>query len=55
MHPITVKLSVEDYGWLVRYSEKNDTTASQVMRRALRLFIVTTNNKKKAKEVPDNG
>lgn len=49
MQPITVKLTVEDYGWLIRYSEKNDITASQVVRKALHMYRLATNNSKKKK------
>ena len=47
---ITIRLPLEDYGWLQRYGEKNDMTTSQVIRKAIRMYIVATNAKKKSQQ-----
>ena len=42
----------EDYGWIMRYGEKNGMTASQVLRKALRTYqmAVAAKAKQKTKE-----
>lgn len=55
MQAITVKIPIEDYGWIQRYADKNDMTFSQVVRKAVRMYIVATNSKKKKKEGETSG
>lgn len=47
---VSVRLPMEDYGWIMRYGAKNDLTVSQVIRKAVRLFIVATAKKLAAKK-----
>ena len=46
-------LPIEDYGWIARYAQQNDMTPSQVVRKAVRVFIAAT-KKKRDKEVSNS-
>lgn len=54
LQAITIKIPLEDYGWLQRQAEKNDITFSQMVRKAIRMYIVATNAKKKQQEAGDS-
>jgi hypothetical protein len=51
-HICSIRLTTEEYGWLVRYCEKNDMTISSAMRKALKVYRGALEKKKqqKAKE-----
>ncbi len=49
-HQISVKLTTEEYGWLVRYCDKNDITMAAVMRKALKTYRAALAAKSKQKE-----
>ena len=55
LQAITIKIPLEDYGWLQRYAEKNDTTLSQLVRKAIRMYIIALTSKKKKEEGSNNG
>lgn len=48
-HKLNVQLMEEEYGWLVRYAEKTDQSMSNIMRKALRLYITVIAKKQKEK------
>ena len=37
-HVCSIRFTTEEYGWLARYAEKNDTTISAVVRRAVKTY-----------------
>ena len=43
---ISVKIPLQDYGWLMRYAAGHDTTVSQLVRKAIRMYIVAVENRK---------
>ena len=47
---ISFRLPLEDYGWLIRYADKNDMTTSQVLRKALRMYRAAIVKAKEAKD-----
>ena len=55
LQAITIKIPLEDYGWLQRQAEKNDITFSQMVRKAIRMYITASVSKKKEKEANENG
>lgn len=34
----SIRFTTEEYGWLVRYCEKNDTSISATIRKALKTY-----------------
>lgn len=48
-HQLNLRLTEEEYGWLVRYAEKTDQSMASVARKALRLYIVALTKKQKEK------
>lgn len=47
-HICSIRFTTEEYGWLVRYCEKNDTTISAVVRKALKTYRSALAQKVKA-------
>lgn len=47
VHQISVKLTTEEYGWLVRYCDKHDVSMASIVRKGFRMYraAVTKNNK----------
>ena len=43
---ISIKIPLQDYGWLMRYAANHDTTVSQLVRKAIRMYIVAVENRK---------
>lgn len=37
-HVCSIRLGTEEYGWLVRYCEKNDMSMSAAIRKALNFY-----------------
>lgn len=48
-HQLNLRLTEEEYGWLVRYAEKTDQSMASVARKALRLYIAALTKKQKEK------
>ena len=48
-HVCSIRLTTEEYGWLVRYCEKNDMSISAVMRKALKTYRIALSSKAKKK------
>ena len=48
-HQLNLRLTEEEYGWLVRYAEKTDQSMASVARKALRLYIAALAKKQKEK------
>lgn len=48
-HQLNLRLTEEEYGWLVRYAEKTDQSMASVARKALRLYITALAKKQKEK------
>jgi hypothetical protein len=46
-HQISIKLTTEEYGWLVRYCEKNDVSMASVVRKGFRMYRAALDQKKK--------
>jgi hypothetical protein len=46
-HQISIKLTTEEYGWLVRYCEKNDVSMASVVRKGFRMYRTALEQKKK--------
>ncbi len=49
-HVCSIRFTTEEYGWLVRYSEKNDMSISQVVRRAVKTYRIALASKEKKKK-----
>ena len=52
-HQISVKLTTEEYGWLIRYCDKNELSMAAVMRKALKTYraaLAAKTNKQQIKE-----
>ncbi len=45
-HICSIRFTTEEYGWLVRYCEKNDMTISTVVRKALKVYRGALEKKK---------
>lgn len=48
-HQLNLRLTEEEYGWLVRYAEKTDQSMASIARKALRLYIAALTKKQKEK------
>ena len=48
-HQLNLRLTEEEYGWLVRYAEKTDQSMASVARKALRVYIAALTKKQKEK------
>lgn len=46
-HQLNLRLTEEEYGWLVRYAEKTDQSMASVARKALRVYIAALTKKQK--------
>ena len=51
---ITIKIPLQEYGWISRYAAKNDMTMSQVVRKAIRMYITAVEQRKQQKEQQAN-
>lgn len=49
-HQLNMRLTEEEYGWLVRYADRTDQSMANVARKALRLYIAMVAKKEKQKQ-----
>jgi hypothetical protein len=48
-HVCSIRFSTEEYGWLVRYCEKNDVSLSSVVRKSVKMYRSALASKAKRK------
>ena len=48
-HVCSIRFSTEEYGWLVRYCEKNDVSLSAVVRKSVKMYRSALASKAKRK------
>lgn len=46
MHQVSIKLTTEEYGWLIRYCDKNDVSMASVIRKGFRMYRAAIQQKK---------
>ena len=50
-HSLNVRVTEEEYGWIMRYAERTDQSIADVVRKAIRLYIsVIAKNKQKQEQ-----
>ena len=49
-HVCSIRFTTEEYGWLIRYCEKNDVSISTVVRKAVKTYRAALNAKRKKDE-----
>ncbi len=45
-HQVSVKLTTEEYGWLMKYCEKNDLSMASVIRKGFRMYRAAITQRK---------
>lgn len=48
-HQLNLRLTEEEYGWLVRYADRTDQSMANVARKALRIYIAMIAKKEQPK------
>lgn len=48
-HQLNLRLTEEEYGWLVRYADRTDQSMANVARKALRIYIAMVAKKEQPK------
>lgn len=50
----SLRLGVNEYGWLVRYCDEQDITMSYVMRKALQMYRTAITNKRNKEKISNS-
>lgn len=48
-HSLNVRVTEEEYGWLIRYANRTDQSIADVVRKAIRLYIIAIAKKEQPK------
>lgn len=48
-HQVSIKLTTEEYGWLVRYCDSHDVSMASVIRKGFRMYRTLLEKKKAEK------